>query len=166
MRAIGRARAPPTHPVAVPTVTYPLRLAPRTTPVPFISQTKAELLHKQNAQIKELRRKHEAAQLAIAGSTDEEGNQEMQGDEDEEGAGGEEADDDKAGLVVALRKVRKLIYIPWRACSSWQLDFSPHACTAPKTQCIPLIINSGRRFDSRRNQSIRQTVLNTSPFST
>lgn len=78
-------------------------------PCTFISQTKAELLHKQNAQIKELRRKHEAAQLAMAGAESAaygEGDQEMLGVEEEEGARGMEADDDdKGGLVAALRKV-------------------------------------------------------------
>jgi len=69
------------------------------------SLTKAELLHKQNAQIKELRRKHEAAQmavLAVAGVTpdeDEEGSQEQDGGEDcEDGS-------DEGSAVAALRKV-------------------------------------------------------------
>eukprot|EP00752_Nemacystus_decipiens_P010330 g9202.t1 len=69
------------------------------------SQTKAELLHKQNAQIKELRRKHEAAQLTIVGSAEREDEQEMLAREDEEGGKGIEAEDDeKGGLVAALRK--------------------------------------------------------------
>lgn len=69
------------------------------------SLTKAELLHKQNAQIKELRRKHEAAQqavLAVAvmtpGDDEEESPEQSGGDDDKDGS-------DEGSFVAALRKV-------------------------------------------------------------
>lgn len=73
------------------------------------SQTRAELLHKQNAQMKELRRKQEAEQHAAAGAaSDTDGVVDPEQEEErEDGNGGGEADDDDAGGVVAgLRKVR------------------------------------------------------------
>lgn len=95
------------NPAAVSTSTSP----PPAHLCTFVSQTKAELLHKQNAQIKELRRKHEAAQLAVVGAADGEGDQEMQEGEDEgDGKGIEADDDDKGGLVAALRKVCKFMH--------------------------------------------------------
>ena len=73
------------------------------------SLTKAELLHKQNAQIKELRRKHEAAQLAVAGAAsaeDEDDSQEQSGGGDGEDGGDIETDDgDDGSVAAALRKV-------------------------------------------------------------
>lgn len=73
-----------------------------------LSQTKAELLHKQNAQIKELRRKHEAAQLAVAGAAsaaDDDGDQDSQGQEKADGSGDETDGEDERGVIAALRKV-------------------------------------------------------------
>lgn len=76
------------------------------------SQTRAELLHKQNAQIKELRRKQRAEQLAVAGATshaDGMGDQEQEEGEDKDGSGssGNEAEGgDGGGVVASLRKVR------------------------------------------------------------
>lgn len=73
-----------------------------------LSQTKAELLHKQNAQIKELRRKHEAAQLAVAGAASaagDDGDQDPQGQEKADGSGDETDGDDERGMIAALRKV-------------------------------------------------------------
>ncbi|CAM9214612.1 unnamed protein product, partial [Scytosiphon promiscuus] len=69
------------------------------------NQTKAELLHQQNVQMKELRRKHEAAQLAVVGAADSEleaEEQEREGTGD--GSGAEVDKDDKSGVVAALRK--------------------------------------------------------------
>ncbi|CAM9390922.1 unnamed protein product, partial [Pylaiella littoralis] len=74
------------------------------------SQTKVELLHKQDAQINELRRKHEAAQLAVdkaASSADGSGDMEerQQGEEKGDASGNEgNDDDDDRGLVASLRK--------------------------------------------------------------
>lgn len=104
-----------------------------------ISQTKAELLHKQNAQIKELRRKHEAAQLAMAGAAGGEGDQEMQAEEGKEGGRGNEADDDdKGGFVAALRKVCSLTHA-WRACCSGQPNWSLHAVNDPQKTVLTLL---------------------------
>lgn len=70
-----------------------------------ISQTKAELLHQQSAQVKELRRKHEEAQRAVATTATADG-----GDDDDDEEEEEEKPDgraDEGGLASTLRKVRR-----------------------------------------------------------
>lgn len=84
------------------------------------SQTKVELLHKQDAQINELRRKHEAAQLAVdkaASSADGSGDMEerQQGEEKGDASGNEgNDDDDDRGLVASLRKVCPPSAVPYQ----------------------------------------------------
>lgn len=67
---------------------------------PPISLTKVELLHQQSAQIKELKRKHEAAQLTVTENGGADGD-DIEEDEDED----EDGDAAAGGLFKALKEV-------------------------------------------------------------
>ena len=69
-------------------------------PCSVTSRTKAELLDQQSAQIQELRRKHEEAQVAVAEEA-----QVDDSDEDSEEEMDKDDTSDKAGMVKTLQKV-------------------------------------------------------------
>lgn len=73
----------------------------------YASQTKAELLHQQSAQIQELRRTHEEAQLAIVGESIDEpfGTAYSQEDWEENERERTESSTDEQGLVADIIKV-------------------------------------------------------------